>query len=164
MKYWRVWKIWFGYPIGLVENINPTLAWQGDETNGLVVFSIDILLPCVLSLIHTIMDEYLFIRKPKKEWKEPQLFWTKVLTMENGLFTFSKESVNFNTIIRAFAHNQLQWRYIENKLCNYFRVENWDLRIIDAYPGECETDQDYKDFIQRIWNVAKTIADEIHII
>ncbi|MBO7715018.1 MAG: hypothetical protein J6S85_15730 [Methanobrevibacter sp.] len=52
------------------------------------------------------------------------MFWTQILTPENGLFTFDKQSVNFNTIIRAFAHNQLQWRYIESKLCNYFRVEN----------------------------------------
>jgi hypothetical protein len=115
------------------------------------------------SLSYIIMDNYLYIKKPKKEW-EPKMFWTQILTPENGLFTFDKQSVNFNTIIRAFAHNQLQWRYIENKLCNYFRVENWDLRIIDAYPGECETDQDYQDFIERIWNVARSIADEIHII
>lgn len=115
-------------------------------------------------LWYIIMDDLLFIRKPSKEWKEPQLFWTKIQTNENRLFTFDKQSVNFNTIIRAFAHNELQWRYIENKLCWYFRVENWDFRIVDAYPGECETDQDYKDFIERIWNMAKSIADEIHLI
>lgn len=135
------------------------------EPYGLVVFSIYILPSTFYNLIIHIMNinDYLYIKKPVKEW-EPRMFWTQILTPENRLFTFDKQSVNFNTIIRAFAHNQLQWRYIENKLCNYFRVENWDLRIIDAYPGECETDQDYKDFIERIWNVAKSIADEIHII
>lgn len=109
------------------------------------------------------INNYLYIEKPVNEW-EPRLSWNQIFTSKNRLFTFEKQSVNFNTIIRAFAHNQLQWKYIENKLCNYFRVENWDLRIIDAYPGECETDQDYRSFIERIWNVAKTIADEIHII
>lgn len=79
------------------------------------------------------------------------------------MFTFDKESVNFNTIVRAFAHNQLQWRYIESKLCRCFRVANWDMRIADAYPWEVETEEDYQNFIQRIWNVAKNIADEIHL-
>lgn len=105
---------------------------------------------------------YLYIKKPKKGL--PSLNWTQVLTPENRLFTFDKQSVNFNTIIRAFARNQLQWRYLENRLCNYFRIENWDVRIVDAYPGECESDQDYKLFIQKIWCAATNIANDIHII
>ena len=68
------------------------------------------------------MENYLYIKKPKKG--SPSIHWTKVITADNRVFTFDKESVNFNTIIRAFARNQLQWRYIENKLCNYFMVNN----------------------------------------
>ena len=107
------------------------------------------------------MENYLYIKKPKKGL--PTLNWTSVITNENRPFTFDKESLNFNTIIRAFSHSQIQWRYIENKLCNYFRVANWDLRIIDAYPGEVETEQDYQNFVQKIWRVASNIANEIHI-
>ena len=68
------------------------------------------------------MENYLYIKKPKKG--SPSIHRTKILTMDNRMFTFDKESVNFNTIVRAFAHNQLQWRYIESKLCRCFRVAN----------------------------------------
>ena len=71
---------------------------------------------------------------------------------------FTKDSMNFNTIARAFAHDDFQFRYVLIKLCEYFNVENGDLRILDAYPWE-----DYKPFVEYIWKIAMEIAEEIHI-
>lgn len=98
------------------------------------------------------------------KWKgihdAPKYIWTIV---NDKPYHFTKDSMNFNTIVRAFAHNKLQWNYIERKLCDCFNVENWDVRVIDAYPGECNTKLDYKSFIQSIWRIAMEIAEEIHI-
>ena len=86
----------------------------------------------------------------------PKFNWIKKATEPNH---FILESINFNTFIRAFAHDKLQWRYIELKLCEYFRVENWNIRLMDAYPEE-----DCKSFVEYIWKVAMEIAEEIHIV
>lgn len=64
--------------------------------------------------------DYLYVKKPKKGL--PSYYWTKIVTEENRPFLFDLQSINFNIFIRAFARNNLQWRYIENKLCNYCRI------------------------------------------
>lgn len=92
--------------------------------------------------------EYLEIKK----WKTPTYVWT----YQKNPFVFDMESLNFNTVIYAFTNNNLQRRYLESKLCEYFRVENWDVRFIDAYPGE-----DIKDFLKKVWWMAQEIMSEL---
>ena len=105
--------------------------------------------------------DVLAITKWKGSHDIPKYYWTYIRDRPD---CFTKEAMNFNTFVRAFAHNPLQWRYIELKLCDYFRVEDWDSRIIDVYHKESKTEKWYKSIVQEIWRVAMEIAEEIHII
>ena len=72
-----------------------------------------------LFLFHIMFNMNLKIHKIKDE-QIPKLEWTNE---ENDL-VFTPESLNFNTFIRAFAKNKLQWQFLERKICFYYLVEN----------------------------------------
>lgn len=59
------------------------------------------------------------IHKNRNE-KFPDLEWTD----EKNDLVFTPESLNFNTIIRAFAKNPLQRQFLEKKVCHYYLVED----------------------------------------
>lgn len=130
------------------------------EPSGFVVFAIQISIHHFLfhNIIHM---NVLSIVKWKGLHDAPAF---KRVDKAEDIMDFTKDSINFNTFVRAFAHNPLQWRYIELKLCDWFNVENWNVRVADAYYSEVKTDRWYKSVVNEIWKVAMEIAEEIHII
>lgn len=91
------------------------------------------------------LDMNLKIHK-KKDGQIPEFEWTDE---ENDL-VFTPESLNFNTFIRAFAKNKLQWQFLEKKLCFYYLIENWDVRLCDKRPDILKDEDRLRHYVSRV--------------
>lgn len=57
----------------------------------------------------------------KNKSREPTLTWT---IRDDAPNCFTKDALNFNTFIRAFTHNKLEWQWLERKVCYYFLIDD----------------------------------------
>ena len=96
--------------------------------------------------IHKIKDEQI----PKLEW-----------TNEENDLVFTPESLNFNTFIRAFAKNKLQWQFLERKICFYYLVENWDVRLCDKRPDILTSEEKLRHYVGRVARLATNILASV---
>lgn len=92
----------------------------------------------------------LFITKPKWTRDDPtEPFMNYSYTP--GAIIFPYESLNYNTFIRPFAHDNRERELVEKFIVEEYRVYSWDDRLMDTYPDEFETEERAKEFIERIW-------------
>jgi len=93
-----------------------------------------------------------------KEWSVPSFEWTDKADAPN---CFTKDALNFNTFIRAFTHNRLEWQWLEGKVCYYFLVDDWDTRLCDKRPDILEDSKELKRVVEKIWKYTYDVMHNI---
>lgn len=83
----------------------------------------------------------------------PEIEWTDE---ENDL-VFTPESLNFNTFIRAFSKNKLQRQFLEHKICDFYLVENGDVRLCEKRPNILTDESKLRQNVWRVCRLATNI-------
>lgn len=100
--------------------------------------------------------DVLHIRKTKD--REPILEWT---IKEDAPNCFTKDALNFNTFIRAFTHNNLEWKWLEQKVCYYFLIDDWNVRLCEKQPDILTSDQKLKQYVGKVWRYCYDVMHNI---